>query len=89
MKINKATLLTIFVVCFLKLNAQVVENPTPEIKHRHAIDFCPVSPMFGIWGAHFTYKLTPKDELITGLSYMNIKFEGIGETNSPALIIGS
>ncbi len=83
-----SVIIAILAICSATLDAQVVEKTNFEIQHRHTVDFCPVSPMFGIWGAHYTYKLTPKDELITGVSYMNIKFEGIGETNSPALIFG-
>ncbi|MDX9770670.1 MAG: hypothetical protein RBT19_09915 [Tenuifilaceae bacterium] len=88
----KAKVKTIVLLAFFGLiipNAQAQSNnEQAEIKYRHTIDVCPISPLFGIWAVHYTYRLTPKDELITGLSYMNIKFDGIGETNSPALILG-
>lgn len=55
---------------------------------KHSISFCPIVPFFGIYAMHYTYRLNQRSELITGLSYMNINFDGIGQTNSPALILG-
>ncbi len=68
-------------------NAEETEN-TINTNYRHSVDICPISPLFNIWALHYKYKLTEKDELITGFSYMNIQFNGVGESNSPALILG-
>lgn len=62
------------------------------IKYRHSLETSPFSPILqmadkGIWGIHYGYHLTPKDELITGVAYMNIHFD-FGNTNSPAFILG-
>ena len=55
--------------------------------YKHSIDFSPISPLINIYGIHYNYHLTPKDELITGFAYMKISYD-FGNTNSPALIIG-
>ena len=73
------------------LFAQNVDNAgnnlTKNQYSKHSIDFCPVSPLINIYGIHYNYHLTPKDELIAGVGYMNIDFD-FGTTHSPALIIG-
>jgi len=64
---------------------QVPEEPS---FNKHSIAFCPIVPFFGIYAVHYNYRVNQNSELIAGLSYMNIKFDGIGHTNSPALILG-
>ncbi len=76
------------ILSFDQVNAQGVENKKRDLPHRHAIDICPIAPLFNIYAVHYRYSLTEKDELIAGLSFMNIQFEGVGESNSPALILG-
>lgn len=88
----KTTVTTVFWVVLLGLSilsAQAQKyGENTKIQHRHSIDIFPFAPLIDIYGIHYIYQLTPKDELIIGFSYMNIKFDGIGETNSPALILG-
>jgi hypothetical protein len=72
-------------------NGQPVKNQVPDkpehTTKRKSIDTSPISPFIDIWGVHFNYHITSKDELITGLSYMKIPYD-FGNTNSPALIFG-
>jgi hypothetical protein len=85
---------TIFIIVALLVNSafcaksQIDNQIISDLQYRHSIDVCPLSPLFNIWAVHYTYKFTAKDELITGLSYMNIHFEGVGSTHSPAIILG-
>lgn len=55
--------------------------------YEHSIDFSPISPLINIYGIHYNYHFTPKDELIFGLAYMKIHYD-FGNTNSPALVFG-
>jgi hypothetical protein len=78
---------------FLVICAQKDNIDTVYLKSKkNSVDLCPVSPLIDIYGVHYNRKITPKDELIIGLAYMNIKvkYEGlkIGETHSPGLIVG-
>lgn len=88
---NKHLLISIITILIfpLCLTAQVSgqkSKPGYE-QYRHSVDFSPISPLIKIYGVHYNYKLNEKDELITGLGYMNIHFD-FGNTNSPALILG-
>lgn len=62
-------------------------DSTLEKTHKHSIDFSPISPLIKIYGVHYNYHFTQKDELILGLAYMNIYYD-FGNTNSPALVFG-
>lgn len=55
--------------------------------YQHSFDTSPISPAIGIYGFHYNRRLSPNDELIFGLGYMNIQFD-FGETHSPAIIFG-
>jgi len=55
--------------------------------HKDSIDSSPISPFINIYGIHYNYHVTPKDELILGLGYMKIDFD-FGTIHSPALILG-
>jgi len=44
---------------------------------KHSIDFCPVSPLINIYGIHYNYHLTQKDELITGVGYIRLLINSI------------
>jgi len=87
----KTTVTTVFWVVLLGLSilsAQAQKyGENTKIQHRHSIDIFPFAPLIDIYGIHYIYQLTPKDELITGLSYMSIKKKS-GITHSPALILG-
>lgn len=88
MIIRKYLILTI--ICLILSSAPLFSGQ--QMEYRHALETSPISPILqaadkGIWGIHYCYHLTPKDELITGLAYMNIHFD-FGHTNSPALIFG-
>lgn len=90
MKIKILFLLASFVFVTSALRSQTegqIMNPNPGQELKHAVDVSPLSPFIDIYGVHYIYRFSPKDELITGLSYMNIHYD-FGYTNSPALIIG-
>jgi hypothetical protein len=70
------------------LYSQTVKDTTDHKRYRHSIDFCPISPLIGIYAIHYSYKITPKNEIIVAPSYMNIKYEDIGHTNAPGFIVG-
>ncbi len=72
-------------VSVIALNASIME--TESKTYRHSIDTFPFAPLIDIWGIHYLYQFSEKDEFITGLSYMSLKKES-GQTHSPALIIG-
>lgn len=87
------TSLLIFIIglATIHVNGQPIEKKLPDnwnkSEKRKSIDTSPISPLIDIWGVHFNYHITSKDELITGLSYMKIPYD-FGNTNSPALIFG-
>jgi hypothetical protein len=57
-------------------------------ENKHTLSYCPFASFVGIYAIHYFQKIDQRSEFIVGLSYMNIKFEGSGHTNSPALILG-
>jgi hypothetical protein len=57
------------------------------MQYRHAIDICPISPLFNIYAVQYSYSLTVKDKLMFGLAYMNIRYKS-GYSNAPGLIMG-
>lgn len=56
--------------------------------YKHAVDFCPLSPVIGIYAVHYGFHFTPRDELIVAPSYMRIHHKDIGHTNAPGFIVG-
>ena len=69
-------------------HAEISRDSTRTKVYRHAVDFCPLSPVLGIYAIHYTRKISPRSEIIAGPSYMNIKYEDIGHTNAPGFIVG-
>lgn len=55
---------------------------------KNALDLCPMSPLFKIYAIDYTYKITPRSEIIAGLYYANIHYKDIGNTNAPGFIVG-
>lgn len=66
-------------------HSQAASKPGKE--YRHALDFCPISPLFDIYALQYFYSLSPKDRLILGLSYANIQYDE-GRSHAPGLILG-
>lgn len=54
---------------------------------RHSVDISPVSPFIGIWVAQYAYAVTPKNELMTGISYMNLPYD-TGSTHAVSVFLG-
>lgn len=69
------------------LSGQELNSRNNMEKYKHAVEFCPLSPLFNIYGVYYGHHLAARDELILGAAYMNIHFD-FGHTNSPALIVG-
>lgn len=69
------------------LNGQEINSSNIKETYKHSIDFSPLSPLFKIYGVHYSYHFSQKDELILGAAYMNIHYD-FGNTNAPTLILG-
>ena len=61
-------------------------NPLPAVK-KHAIEVSPMSPFMHIYVVQYSYQFSPENELMLGLSYMNIPYDD-GATHSPGVIVG-
>jgi len=70
------------------LNANTEKDSTQVENYINSIDFCPLSPVMGIYAIHYTRKISPKSEIIAGPSYVRIQHENIGHTNAPGFIVG-
>jgi len=69
-------------------NSQVIPADSSFKKdYKNSIDVSPLSPFINIYAVHYIRKIYEKGEIITGLSYMRIKYD-FGNTNSPAIIAG-
>lgn len=68
--------------------AQSTKDSVIFNKKNRSIDFCPLSPVMGIYAIHFTYKFSLNNALIVAPSYMNIKYKNIEHTNAPGIILG-
>jgi hypothetical protein len=88
-------------MCVFVTNVQsqtkVKNEKVEKTGYKHSFDTSPLSPFLqmndiGIWGVHYNYHFTDNDEVILGLSYMNMNLKHndveIGTTNSPGLIVG-
>lgn len=54
---------------------------------RHTIEISPLSPFIHIYALQYACQFTPKDELVVGLSYMNIRYD-FGSAHATAFIAG-
>lgn len=70
------------------LSATSGKDSTQIEHYMHSIDFCPLSPVLGIYAIHYMRKINPRSEILIGPSYMNIAYEDIGHTNAPGFIVG-
>ena len=57
---------------FAVFSSAAIHPEKSKIEKRHSVDFCPLSPIFKIYTIHYNYRLTAKDELITGPYYASI-----------------
>ncbi|RKY51085.1 MAG: hypothetical protein DRP86_02460 [Candidatus Neomarinimicrobiota bacterium] len=84
----------ILVLVFLMITAvssgygQTVSESDDVIEYKHAVDFCPLSPVMGIYAIHYTYRFSRESEFIIAPSYMNIEYEDVGHTDAPGFIVG-
>lgn len=56
--------------------------------YRHSLELTPMSPVFRIYAIYYGYRVTPKDQILVGPYYANIKFADIGNTDAPGFIVG-
>lgn len=68
--------------------AQTTKDSVFFNNKNRSIDFCPLSPVMGIYAIHYTQKIDNKNAFILAPSYMNIKYKNIGHTNAPGIIVG-
>ncbi|NLH47874.1 MAG: hypothetical protein GX444_04635 [Myxococcales bacterium] len=61
-------------------------NP-PAAERKHAIEASPMSPLMRIYVVQYSYQFAPQNDLMLGLSYMNIQFDD-GATHAPGVIVG-
>ncbi len=54
---------------------------------RHSVDVSPISPLFDIWGVQYGHRVAPRDEVVLGLAYMNIRYD-MGRSHAPTATIG-
>ena len=64
------------------------ESDSSQVTYKHSLDFCPMSPLFKIYAIHYTYRITPRSEIIVGPYYANIHYQDIGNTDAPGFIVG-
>jgi hypothetical protein len=77
---------TMLILSAGKVNAQ--EAKAEEKTYFRSLDFCPLSPVIGIYAIHYSRRISPNSEFIVGPSYMNIHFKDIGHTDAPGFIVG-
>ncbi len=88
MKPNYFFSLVLMMIISSEIIAQVTAQPKDSIKFKHSLDFCPLSPVIGIYALHYAHRFAAKDEFIISPSYMRIQYPAIGHTNAPGFIIG-
>ncbi|HPG41511.1 MAG TPA: hypothetical protein PLP19_10340 [bacterium] len=81
----------IIAICILFFTSLVLaqdnQPETKEITFNNAIDFCPEYPIVDVYALQYSRILTPKDELIFGVGYLNQKYD-CGQSNAGGLIFG-
>ena len=60
---------------------------------RHAVEFFPITPFVGIYTAQYLNEFSPKNHLILGIAFVNVKTrnregEEVGQFYSPTIPIG-
>jgi len=76
------------IISLLMVALAPAQEPTTDLKYKHSLDFCPVSPLFRIYAVHYCYRVTAHSEIIAGPYYANIRYKDIGNTDAPGFIIG-
>lgn len=69
-------------------NAQIIKDSSDIIFPRHSIEISPITPIGNVYTLQYNYRLTKKNELITGLSFVNIRYEDIGRNSAPGILLG-
>jgi len=91
------SMVLLFVLLCCATPAPAQETPPPlddtpsavasAAEKHHALEVSPMSPFMRIYVLQYMYQFAPDNELILGLSYMNIKFD-CGETHAPGVVVG-
>lgn len=77
----------LFALTLVLVTPRAARGADDEVEPRHSIEVSPISPFIRIYAVHYGYMLTPRDELVVGPAYMNIRYD-FGHTNAAALILG-
>lgn len=75
------------IIGMCRVNAQVPADLDSARTHGNTIEFSPLSPFIHIYALQYSYRFARDDEVIAGLSYMNIRYD-FGSTHAPAFIVG-
>jgi hypothetical protein len=81
-------------VLLLPATAGAQPQPAPsDVTHRHHLEAFPIVALFGIYSAQYGYRVSPKNELIVGFTYVNIEVRDrddqmIGRFHAPTLPLG-
>ncbi len=67
--------------------AQNADSLNIKKEYKHSFDISPMSPLFNIWAIQYSYQFSPKNEIILGLAYANIKYAE-GRSHAPTLMMG-
>lgn len=80
-------LILILVSTFQNLKSQELDGADNKKIYRHSIEISPISPIFDIYAVQYLYEIAPKNNLILGLAYTNVKYD-FGRNHAPTLILG-
>jgi hypothetical protein len=69
------------------LRGQEESTANTEAPLPRSLEFSPLSPFIHIYAIQYCQKLSDKDEIVGGVSYMNIRYD-FGSTHAPAIIAG-
>jgi hypothetical protein len=81
-------------VLLLPATAGAQSQPAPPgVTHRHHLEVFPIVALFDIYSAQYGYRVSPRNELIVGLTYVNIQVTDrddrvIGRFHAPTLPLG-
>ena len=82
-------LIVVIAICTqTSIHSQTTKNSNEDTYSRHSIDFSPFTPLGDVYSLQYNYRFSKNDELITGLSYVNIKYKDVGNNSAPGVILG-
>ena len=70
------------------LHAQQGNKSNESTFKKHALETSPLTPFGDVYSLGYNYQLDESNVLLTGLSFVNIKYEGVGNNSAPGIILG-